>query len=360
MPIVQCAACGADINKPQNRIDRAVHNFCSHACRGRWMTGLSGENAKHWKPDKPSVSCATCGTPVRPSPSRLQRNKHHFCSRECSGKWKSAHKEEIAWHIPPPCLQPRTPNTKCAYCQKPLFRDPCKFKTTKHFFCGFECRSAWRTENETGDKAWWAWKGGCDTYYGPNWKRQAREARKRDGYKCQHCNVAQSDLNCLLHVHHIKPFRTFNYVVGANENYKKANRLSNLISLCPSCHHKAEPDDYRIQQMTLIRVSRSQHRLNQILARQEKRCPDCQQTKPLSEFSKRRDNPDGLYTYCKECNRARARANVAQRLLTTPPHAEKCCSRCRQNKPASEFHHSKATPGGLHHYCKECRRILKQ
>jgi len=38
-----------------------------------------------------------------------------------------------------------------------------------------------------------------------------------------------------LDVHHIVPFREFGL-----ENYKKANRLENLISLCHSCHLKSE------------------------------------------------------------------------------------------------------------------------
>jgi DEAD/DEAH box helicase domain-containing protein len=41
-------------------------------------------------------------------------------------------------------------------------------------------------------------------------------------------------------VHHIRPFREFNYIPGQNENYQEANQLDNLITLCPSCHRQAE------------------------------------------------------------------------------------------------------------------------
>ncbi len=38
------------------------------------------------------------------------------------------------------------------------------------------------------------------------------------------------------HVHHLTPFRTFGYVLGQNQNYKLANQLENLMTLCPACH----------------------------------------------------------------------------------------------------------------------------
>lgn len=43
----------------------------------------------------------------------------------------------------------------------------------------------------------------------------------------------------------------------------------------------------------------------------EKRCPSCEQTKPVSEFHLSLGRKDGLYNYCKTCNCANARAYVA-------------------------------------------------
>ena len=42
------------------------------------------------------------------------------------------------------------------------------------------------------------------------------------------------------HVHHLTPFRTFGYIPGQNTNYKIANQLENLVTLCSSCHRAAE------------------------------------------------------------------------------------------------------------------------
>jgi DEAD/DEAH box helicase domain-containing protein len=89
--------------------------------------------------------------------------------------------------------------------------------------------------------------------YGPNWVEQRRAALVRDGHRCQTCGATAANAatpeatggdigggRSGLHVHHIRPFREFSYVPGENEHYRQANRLENLITLCPSCHRRAE------------------------------------------------------------------------------------------------------------------------
>src|SRR5262249_21244468 len=41
-------------------------------------------------------------------------------------------------------------------------------------------------------------------------------------------------------VHHLVPFRSFGYVPGVNENYKLANELNNLVTLCRPCHRRVK------------------------------------------------------------------------------------------------------------------------
>ncbi len=67
--------------------------------------------------------------------------------------------------------------------------------------------------------------------YGPDWKNIRAKALRRDGNRCQVCGASGSDQP--LHVHHIKPFRSFT-------SRETANQLQNLITLCPSCHRNAE------------------------------------------------------------------------------------------------------------------------
>jgi len=76
--------------------------------------------------------------------------------------------------------------------------------------------------------------------YGPNWEAQRNAARARDGFRCQQCNASEPPGGPQHHVHHLRPFREFGYVRGQNENYKLANELDNLITLCPSCHRRVE------------------------------------------------------------------------------------------------------------------------
>ncbi len=67
--------------------------------------------------------------------------------------------------------------------------------------------------------------------YGPNWMVQRERARVRDNFQCQICGI--QEINRSHHVHHKSPFRTY-------QSYEIANQLENLVTLCPSCHSKAE------------------------------------------------------------------------------------------------------------------------
>jgi DEAD/DEAH box helicase domain-containing protein len=67
--------------------------------------------------------------------------------------------------------------------------------------------------------------------YGPNWDRQRHLARERDNYQCQVCGVPEDER--AHDVHHKIPFRQFT-------SYELANQLDNLVTLCPTCHRRAE------------------------------------------------------------------------------------------------------------------------
>jgi DEAD/DEAH box helicase domain-containing protein len=75
--------------------------------------------------------------------------------------------------------------------------------------------------------------------YGPSWPSARQAARARDGYVCRQCGAPQREER-EHDVHHIRPFREFGFIPGENHNDRLANDLENLITLCPSCHHRAE------------------------------------------------------------------------------------------------------------------------
>jgi DEAD/DEAH box helicase domain-containing protein len=67
--------------------------------------------------------------------------------------------------------------------------------------------------------------------YGPDWPRITLAVRKRDGYRCQVCGAPEQGRE--HHVHHKIPLRAFSSLA-------QANRLDNLVTLCPADHRRAE------------------------------------------------------------------------------------------------------------------------
>ena len=83
------------------------------------------------------------------------------------------------------------------------------------------------------------WSGDRGGARGPNWDVQRERARQRDGYRCVHCGAPERPGHS-HDIHHLVPFREFAWVPGVNETYRDANRLANLVTLCPRCHRLAE------------------------------------------------------------------------------------------------------------------------
>ena len=68
--------------------------------------------------------------------------------------------------------------------------------------------------------------------YGQGWNRLRESVRRRDGYRCQVCGAPEVE-GRQHDVHHRIPFRSF-------ASAAEANRMENLITLCPACHRNAE------------------------------------------------------------------------------------------------------------------------
>lgn len=81
--------------------------------------------------------------------------------------------------------------------------------------------------------------------YGPDWPAQRDAARQRDEFRCQGCGVPE-DGGRQHDIHHKIPFRAFVADAGLREGlpaalaWQVANRLPNLVTLCPACHRRAE------------------------------------------------------------------------------------------------------------------------
>jgi DEAD/DEAH box helicase domain-containing protein len=75
--------------------------------------------------------------------------------------------------------------------------------------------------------------------YGPDWDQIREEILARDGHCCRKCGAGEPPGRS-HDVHHLRPFREFGYVRGANRKDRLANTPENLITLCRACHHRAE------------------------------------------------------------------------------------------------------------------------
>ncbi len=112
--------------------------------------------------------------------------------------------------------------------EEPLDLPPSDLQTTGYWLSLSEATVT--RLRETG-----AWSSDPNDY-GPDWPKIRERVRTRDSFRCQICgqpeNGRQHD------VHHKIPFRNFKTPNGID--LAQAHRLDNLITLCSSCHRKAE------------------------------------------------------------------------------------------------------------------------
>lgn len=93
-----------------------------------------------------------------------------------------------------------------------------------------------------------------------------------------------------------------------------------------------------------------------------KRCCTCRKERPTTQFQKNKGNPDGLEKRCRECKHtvaAEMQKVIDQEDTVTPD--EKHCPQCETTKPSTEFWKQKARrKDGLASICKECSKLDKK
>lgn len=114
--------------------------------------------------------------------------------------------------------------------QEPLDLPPTDLQTT-----GYWVTIAHSTVEALAHNGLW---NNAPNDYGPQWPAIRNTVRARDGYQCQLCGTPE--LPHRQHdVHHKIPFRQFRDEAGRIQR-ERANEMSNLVTLCPSCHRQAE------------------------------------------------------------------------------------------------------------------------
>ncbi len=241
---VKCHHCGKTLIRHSRRIENAQRQFCDNVCRGAWQSTQTGEKANAYKGTQVQVQCSQCGKQIERDPGKVKRNKHFFCERDCFDEWRKVNMRGTG----NPNFSTPAIDTTCAWCGISIQRKPWRIginKRTRHFCCAAH-RAEWLKKTLAGPDSP-HWKGGNIKYYGPNWNDQKRLARKRDRNICRVCGATAKKNGKALDVHHVTPFRSFNYVPGENENYLQANRLENLVCLCVRCHRKVENGNLPLQ-----------------------------------------------------------------------------------------------------------------
>lgn len=172
------------------------------------------------------LECEACGDEY--SVKHANKDKSRFCSRDCLGQWMSENMtgENNRYDY-------NQMEFTCEWCSESYFRAASEEEKTR--FCSQECLVEWRSREYSGENHP-RWKDNGGYYRGPNWHRQRAKARERDNHECQNCGSSDSELD----VHHIIPFSEF-------DNYKRANQLHNLITLCDSCHSNVEWGNITVQ-----------------------------------------------------------------------------------------------------------------
>lgn len=222
----KCEQCEVIFWKYANKPNR----FCGRKCFDEFVSINSNLVKRH---------CSYCGKISNKSP---EPNKV-YCNRQCLDA-----AVDIGASV-------------CIVCKMEfnglVLRDG-KYVRVRRATCGDKCLHAYRNrEDKARDEALRLastgsnnvnWTGGTKKkgYRGANWSEIRKRIIKRDKYTCQDCGVSEVDSGRSLEVHHKTPFHQF---AGDNE---KANKPSNLISLCGGCHHKADWEWRRLNDVQLV------------------------------------------------------------------------------------------------------------
>lgn len=84
-------------------------------------------------------------------------------------------------------------------------------------------------------------------------------------------------------------------------------------------------------------------------------CLLCSVKRDKVYFSKNKSKKDGLDIYCKECIQWKNKKNLKPRNILMPKNAKnKICLDCKEEKSKDQFSRNKNEADGLYYYCKNC------
>lgn len=173
-----------------------------------------------------NVDCDWCGDSFEKKRSHVNGKHSHkrtFCSMDCRSSWQETQTGEN---------HPRWEGGKTTYRCETCGEKYQGWPKDNRKYCSRDCQVFAEGKDHH------SWKPDSKSWpsYGSGWHKQRKKARERDRC-CQVCGLPSWAYRCLhgraMDVHHIIPFDRF-------DDPQEANRLSNLMTLCASCHNIVE------------------------------------------------------------------------------------------------------------------------
>ncbi|MFB1064149.1 HNH endonuclease [Natrinema sp. H-ect4] len=210
LPNRTCSGCETEFYDP-----KAQRDYCE-SCNPN-----GGEHNGNWSNATETADCKRCGSTFSYYPSS---KKGVYCS-ECVEAAEGLLPDNYA-------VKGDRITVRCQSCGNSLEVRPARVDEQKRgFFCTLDCYGDWLSENVVGPDHH-QWEGGT-IEYGRPWWRIRRRALERDGYTCQYCGAEKAELDRNPDVHHLQPVRSY-------DNPEDAHTMENVLTLCRSCHRRAE------------------------------------------------------------------------------------------------------------------------
>lgn len=215
-----CKRCGGGFYD-----EKARRKFCGE-CNPN-----AGRLNGNWRGARDVAECERCGDEFEYYPSTKEGVYCSECVREAD-EFLGTPYADIA-------DAPRV-RCECEHCEERFDVLESDYERGNGRFCSRRCLARWTSENRTGeDHHQWLEEGG--TYTG-RWWSVRRRALRRDQFRCQACRKTVSAMDRNPDVHHIEPVRRF-------DDPDQAHRLSNVVSLCRSCHRRAEEGEIDVSKL---------------------------------------------------------------------------------------------------------------
>lgn len=217
-----CLYCEKPFHVKPSKMNRK--KFCSIECKKNWYkeNGSTGP--------QPNINCDYCGTLFYKKPFRLEKDKNHFCSQRCKGKyWTKNYKGENGTNY----QYGRSELIKhnCSLCNKEFEIEQYKIKRNvgNEHFCSDECLSIWRSGQaikqglnqkfiymlERADEL------GIEKRDYLSWRREVKKRYKG----CYICGKNTGKID----IHHS---------ISVKERGDLVLETDNGVTLCSSCHFK--------------------------------------------------------------------------------------------------------------------------